>query len=150
MTAVHAVLGVTVLIACALAGAWGGWSWLRGGPSEAFWRLLRAAQGAILAQVVLGLVLLALGRHPANLHVLYGVLPAVVMALGEQLKVLSAQGVLDARDLASVQAVGRLPVDQQHDIVLAIVRRETGVMTAAALVALVLALRAAGTAGLFG
>jgi hypothetical protein len=82
--------------------------------------------------------------------VLYGVLPAVVMALGEQLKVLSAQGVLDARDLASAQAVGRLPVDQQHDIVLAIVRRETGVMTAAALVALVLALRAAGTAGLFG
>jgi hypothetical protein len=150
MTVVHAVLGVAVLVTCALAGAWGAWSWWRGGPSETFWLLLRTAQAAVLAQLVLGLVLLALGRHPASLHVLYGVLPAVVMALGEQLKVLSAQGVLDARDLASAAAVGRLPESEQRAVVLAIVRRETGVMTVAALVALVLALRAAGTAGLFG
>jgi hypothetical protein len=150
MTALHAVVGVAVLALCALAGGWGAWSWSRGGPSEAFWLLLRAAQAAILAQVVLGVLLLILGHHQRSLHTLYGVLPAVVMALAEQLKVLSAQSVLDSRDLASAEAVGRLPELEQRDVVLAIVRRETGVMTAAALVALVLALRAAGTAGWFG
>jgi hypothetical protein len=150
MTAVHAGVGVAVLGLCALAGGWGAWAWFRHAPSPAFWRLLRGAQAAILLQVVLGLVLLALGRHPASLHVLYGVLPAVVMALAEQLKVLSAQSVLDARDLESAAAVGRLPESEQRAVVVAIVRRETGVMAVAALVALALALRAAGTAGLFG
>jgi hypothetical protein len=150
VTGVHVAVGVGVLVLCAASAAWGAWAWLRGGQSRTFWRLLRAAQAAILVQLVLGLVLLALGRHPAHLHLLYGVLPAVIMALAEQLKLLSAQTVLDARQLGSAQAVGELPEAEQREVVLAILRRETGVMTAAALVALALALRAAGTAGLFG
>ena len=47
---------------------------------------------------------------------------------------------------ASVGAVpAGLPADEQQSIVLAILRREMGVMTAAALVVCFLALRAAGT-----
>ena len=53
---------------------------------------------------------------------------------------------LDARDLPDAQAVGELDEDRQRSVVLAIVRREIGVMTAAALVVAFLALRAWGTA----
>jgi hypothetical protein len=53
--------------------------------------------------------------------------------------------VLDARDLEDAQAVGRLPDDEQRSVVLQIVRRELGVMAAAALVIAFLGLRAYGT-----
>ena len=76
--------------------------------------------------------------------------PELLDRVGRVGEYLRFQSVLDARGLASGSAVGRLPASEQRDVVLAIVRRELGVMTAAALVALVLALRAAGTAGLFG
>jgi hypothetical protein len=65
--------------------------------------------------------------------------------VAEQLRLASAQLVLDARELEDAQAVGRLPEDQQRSIVLQIVRRELGVMSAAALVVCFLALRALGT-----
>ena len=51
--------------------------------------------------------------------------------------------VLDARGFESAQAVGRLPAIEQQDVVRAIVRREIGVMALAALVIVVLLLRAA-------
>ena len=66
--------------------------------------------------------------------------------VGEQLRVLSAQTVLDARGLPDAQAVGDLDADGQRSVVLAIVRREVGVMSVACLVIAFLALRAAGTA----
>jgi hypothetical protein len=52
--------------------------------------------------------------------------------------------VLDARGLEGSVAVGRLPEPEQRAVVLAIVRREMGVMAASALVVTVLALRGAG------
>jgi hypothetical protein len=55
--------------------------------------------------------------------------------------------VLDARGFESARAVGRLPQDEQRDIVQAILHRELGVMTLAAWVVVVLLVRAAQTAG---
>jgi hypothetical protein len=73
-------------------------------------------------------------------------LPLAVALIAEQLRVASAQTILDQRDLADAQAVGFLPEDQQRGIVIEIVRREVGVMALSALVVVFLALRAAGTA----
>jgi hypothetical protein len=56
----------------------------------------------------------------------------------------SAQVELDHRGLEDAQAVGRLPEAEQHAVVHAIIRREIGVMAAAALVVSVLAARGAG------
>jgi hypothetical protein len=54
--------------------------------------------------------------------------------------------VLDARDLEDAQAVGELDEAGQRSVVLAIVRREMGVMAASAVVLAFLAARAWGTA----
>jgi hypothetical protein len=150
MTAVHATVGVAVLLTCGVTGAWGAWCWARGLASPRFWPLLRVTQGVLLLQVLLGALLLLLGHKPrGNLHILYGVLPVLVMFFAEQLRIGAADQVLDAHGLESAQAVGELPEDEQRAVVMAIVRRETGVMAAAALVALALALRAVSTAGGF-
>ena len=66
--------------------------------------------------------------------------------VAEQLRVASAQTILDQRGLEDAAAVGRLPEDEQRSLVAAIVRREVGVMALSALVVVFLALRAAGTA----
>lgn len=149
MTGVHAAVGVLVLVLNAGAAGWGGWCWWQRVASPRFWPLLRAAQAVLLVQVLLGVILLLTGHHPANLHVLYGVLPVAVMFFAEQLRIGAAEQVLDAWGLENAQAVGELPEAEQREVVLAIVHRETGVMALAALIALLLALRAAGTAGLF-
>jgi hypothetical protein len=91
-------------------------------------------------------VLELIGPKSPGLHVLYGLLPVAVSFLGEQLRVASAQMVLDARGFASAAEVGKLPHDEQHGVVAAIVQRELGVMTLAALVVVALLVRAAGTA----
>ena len=54
--------------------------------------------------------------------------------------------VLDSRGFESAAEVGELPDDEQRSVVTAIVQREMGVMTLAALVIVVLLARAAGTA----
>ncbi len=99
-----------------------------------------------MIEAVLGGVL-DLGHHKApGLHLLYGLLPLLVALIAEQLRLASAQMVLDARGLESAKAVGSLPSDEQQSIVIAILRRELGVMTLAALVIVGLLVRAAGTA----
>lgn len=148
MVAVHVVVGATAIALCAASGAWGIWRWLRVLPSDRFWTILRAAQGVLGAQALLGVLLLLFGHRPrGNLHVLYGVLPLVVMFFAEQLRIGAAQQVLDGRGLERADDVGRLSEADQRSVVTEIVRREMGVMAAAALVCLVLALRAAGTSG---
>ena len=82
----------------------------------------------------------------AGLHVLYGVLPILVSFIAEQLRVASAQTVLDARGFESAKQVGRLDAQEQRVIVTSIVQREILVMTLACLVNVVLLARAAGTA----
>jgi hypothetical protein len=146
MKDVHIALGSIAIGLNAAAGGWGAWRYWQAEPSTWFWRLLRAAQAAILATVVLGGVLLLLKHKAPDLHYIYGVLPLLVSFIAEQLRLASAQMVLDARGFENAGAVGRLAEDEQRLVVRSIVLREMGVMTLSALVILVLLIRAAGTA----
>ena len=160
MTAVHAVLGFLALALTVAAAAWGSWRWWRVEPSELFWRLLRAGQVLIVLEALVGGVLYLLGERPGSgLHYVYGLTPIVVYflaeqlrrghsailedVLAEQLRLSSAETVLQARDLEDAAAMRALPEATQRSIVLQIVRRELGVMTLAALVTVGLLARAA-------
>jgi hypothetical protein len=146
LTAVHVVVGIAVLALSLAAGLWGAWCWYRVIDARWFWPLMRGAQAALIAEAGLGGVLLILGRKGyGSLHLLYGVLPIAISLVAEQLRISSAEMVLAGRDLPDAQAVGRLPEGEQRSVVLAIVRRELGVMVVAALVIFGLAVRAATT-----
>jgi hypothetical protein len=114
---------------------------------RAFWGLLRVAQGgAVLYALAVG-VLTAAGHSPSErLFYLYALLPLAVSFVAEQLRLASAQTILDQRELESAAEVGRLPEAEQLAVVSAIVHRELGVMTLSAIVVVFLALRAAATA----
>jgi hypothetical protein len=125
----------------------GAWRWYRHESSRGFWVALRVAQAAALVFALAVGVLAAAGHSSSEqLFYLYALLPLAVGFVAEQLRVSSAQTILDQRELADAQAVGGLPEAEQHAVVAAIVRREMGVMTLSALVVVFLALRAAGTA----
>jgi hypothetical protein len=143
----HLVVGVLAVALNGVAGLYGAWCWWRAAPGVWFWRLLRSGQAVVVLQVALGGVLVLIGHKPPGLHVLYGILPLLVSLIAEQLRAAAAQMVLDARGFESAQAVGKLPEDEQRGIVVAIIQRELGLMTIAALVVTVLLLRAAQTAG---
>ena len=131
----------------ALPGALGGWCWYRGEESRAFWLLLRVGQGSALTLALAVGSLAVAGRYSSDrLFYLYALLPLAVGFVAEQLRVISAQTILDRRELVDAQAVGALPEDEQRVVVAEIMRRELGVMTLSALVVVFLALRAASTA----
>jgi hypothetical protein len=146
----------------ALSGLLGAWLWYDGDRSigddpveigqhersaGAFWLLLRVGQGSALTLALAVGSLAAAGNYSTDsLFYLYALLPLAVGFVAEQLRIASAQTILDQHDLADAQAVGALPEDQQQGIVIEIVRREIGVMALSALVVVFLALRAAGTA----
>jgi hypothetical protein len=144
MTAFHIALGVAVVAVNLAAGAWGAWCWWRDSYGRAFWLMLRAGQGLVVAAAADGAVLAAMGRDLPELHLVYGLTPLLVSFLGEQLRLASADSVLQANQLEDGKAVGRLPAAEQQAIVRAIVRREMGVMAASALVVTLLGLRAGG------
>lgn len=148
MTAVHATVGTLVMLTSLLAGIWGGYSYWRADPQPRFWTLLRVSQGVLVVQVLIGGVLLASGKEPASLHVLYGLLPIGTSFVAEQLRIVAADQVLAKRGMESAREMEAMPVAEQRDIVNEIVQRETGVMAVSALVVFVLALRASGVAGL--
>lgn len=143
---VHIVVGAIAIALFTVAGLWGAWCWWRVKSSPWFWRVLRLAQLSIVIEAALGGLLLATGKKAPTLHIVYGLLPLAFSFIGEQFRISSAQSVLDQRGLESAQAVGELPVAEQHDVVRAIVRRELGVMTLAALIIVILLARAASTA----
>lgn len=150
MVTVHAVVGVTLLVLNLAAGLLGAWCWHRVEPSTRFWTLLRAGQAAIVIQVLLGALLLALGKKPRDdLHILYGVLPLVVSFIAEQFRIGSADAILAGHGYDSAAEVGELPPEEQRVVVLSIVRREMGVMAIACFIVVALALRAATTSGAF-
>ncbi len=146
MTTVHLGVGVASIALMTAAALWGAWCWYRVRASPLFWRLLRTAQGVVVLQVALGGVLLLLGKRESSLHLVYGLLPLLVSFMAEQLRIASAQMVLDGRGFQSAAEVGTLPAEEQRRVVMAIVQREVGVMALAALVIVVLLARAAGTA----
>ena len=144
MDTVHLVAGVAVLALNLAAAAWGGAMWLARRPSVAFWYVLRAAQVAVVVQVLLGGILLLLGREAADgLHYVYGLAPLAVSFLAEGARAGAAE-----RELGDV-SFETLPRERQRSIALAIVRREMGIMTVSSWVIFFLALRAAGTSTLF-
>jgi hypothetical protein len=139
--------GVAVGVLNAVPAALGTWRWYRGENSRGFWIALRVAQASALVYAAAVGVLAAAGHAPSEqLFYLYALLPLAVAFVAEQLRVASAQTILDQRNLADAQAVGALPEAEQHAIVAAIVRREMGVMTLSAMVVIFLAWRAAETA----
>jgi hypothetical protein len=143
---VHIAVGVAAIALNGAAGAYGAWLWWRVEPRAVwFWRLLRAGQAVVVLEAALGGVLELTDHKAPGLHVLYGLLPLLVSFLAEQLRIASAQMVLDTRGHESAAAVGKLPEDQQRSVVVAILRREVGVMTLSALVVVGLLARAAGT-----
>lgn len=143
MTTVHAALGIALLALFAATTVLGSLRWWQAEPSEWFWRLLRGGQLLLVAQVLLGAGLLAAGHKiDRPLHLLYGLLPVVVSFVAEQLRIAAAETVLEARGLPDAAAVGGLDEAAQRSVVLAIVRRELGVMTLAALTIVGLLLRA--------
>jgi len=130
----------------------GGWVWYRGeradpGLARLFWLMLRVGQGSAVA-FALAVGSLAAAGHTASesLFYLYALLPLAVAFVAEQLRVASAQTILDQRGLPDAAAVGQLPEQEQRVLVGAILKREVGVMSLSALVVVFLALRAAGTA----
>jgi hypothetical protein len=141
-----------VAILNALPGVLGGWRWYRCEPADqrsasAFWVLLRVGQGsAIVLALAVGVLAVAGEYSSERLFYLYALLPLAVAFVTEQLRVISAQTILDRRGLADARAVGELGEDEQRTVVAEIMRRELGVMTLSALVVVFLALRAAGTA----
>ena len=145
MKAVHLVFGVITITLSGVAGVYGAWCWFRVRNSVWFWRVLRASQAAIVVEAALGGILILLGHKSPGLHTLYGVLPLFVSFIAEQLRVSTAQMVLDKGGFESAQDVGKLPDAEQQQIVVTIMRRELGVMALAALVNTVLLARAAMT-----
>lgn len=146
MTDVAHILAIAVAVSNGLAAIVSGALWWRVEPHSYAWVLIRVGQACAVGQAAGAGVLAIAGLDPDDgLYWLYALLPVAVGFVAEQLRLASAQLVLDARDLEDAQAVGRLPEDQQRSIVLQIVRRELGVMAAAAGVTCFLALRALGT-----
>ena len=147
MKLVHLVVGVLSIALMGGAGLWGAWCWYRARRSIWFWRMLRAGQVAIVVEAALGGVLVLMGRKESSLHLIYGLLPLGISFVAEQLRIASAQMVLDSRGFESNADVGKLPEAEQRVVVISVLQRELGVMVLAALVILVLLIRAAGTGG---
>jgi heme A synthase len=143
MTGLHIAVGVLLIVLNAAAGLVGGIAWYRSRASIPFWYLLRAAQGAVFVQALLGGLLVVTNHEPEDgLHYLYGILPLFVSFVAEGARADAAHrevGDLDPETLSP---------DEQQSLALAIVRREMGIMAVSCGVIFFLGLRAAGTSGL--
>jgi hypothetical protein len=144
MTALHIALGAGLVAVNLAAGALGVLGWRRGTAAPGFWPLLRAGQALVALTALQGAILQVSGEDLPRLHLVYGLVPLGVSFVAEQLRVASAQSVLDQRGLEGSAAVRALPDDAQRELVEAIVRREIGVMATSALVVAALGVRAGG------
>jgi hypothetical protein len=142
LSRIHEILGIAVLASNGVAAAWGGVAWRRRDPSTVFWYLLRLAQAIVVAEAVVGVVLLLDGRHADAIHYVYGISPLVVSLVSEGTRITVASAeVAHAGDPEAL--------DRRERILLArrIVLREMGVMTIGAILIVTLGLRAAATGG---
>jgi hypothetical protein len=134
------LIGVNALAALAGGAGW----WLGADTGRIFWPLLRLGQLLVVVEAIDGGVLVLQGKDLPNLHLIYGLVPLAVSFVAEQLRLAAADQVLQQRDLEGREDVERLPVEEQHGLVRAILRREMGVMAASAGVVALLGVRAAG------
>jgi hypothetical protein len=144
VTGVHITLGVALVVVNLGAGLYGGWAWWRWRDAPGFWTLLRAGQLLVAIEAVIGLVLSLRGEDMPPLHLVYGLTPLGVAFIAEQLRIVAAQVELDHRKLSGRDAIAALPEHERRELVRAILRRETGVMAASAMVVAVLGVRASG------
>jgi heme A synthase len=143
MTGLHIAVGVLLIVLNAAAGLVGGIAWYRSRASIPFWYLLRAAQGAVFLQALLGGLLVVTNHEPEDsLHYLYGILPLFVSFVAEGARADAAH-----REVGDLDPETLTP-DEQQSLALAIVRREMGIMAVSCGVIFFLGLRAAGTSGL--
>lgn len=143
MIAAHIVIGSLAIFFNLVAFLWGAAAWQRQRPSPLFWKLLRTAQGFVILEALFGGALIIIGDKASDLHYIYGAVPLFLALIAEQLKISAAQLTLDKRGIDSSAEVVKLPPQEQREIVVAILRREIGVMTLACLVVVVLLARAA-------
>jgi hypothetical protein len=141
---VHSTLGWIAIGLNAAAAALGAVAWLLRANPKPFWWLLRAGQGMIMLEAVIGAALLLDGSDLPRLHLVYGLTPIAVAFLAEQLKLLATQTLLDKRGLQSGADVAKLAREEQLAFVTAVLRRELGVMATSAFIVAVLAARAQG------
>lgn len=154
VSAAYTAAGLAVIALNLLAAVVGAVSWQRNVPSVAFWYLLRAAQIATGFFVLFACVVYATGyRASDELHYLYVFLPVAVSFLAELMRGASASQELgdrlSPREPKTSQELGELfaglDPDRQQTIGLAIIRRETAVMTLASFVIAFLIWRALDT-----
>jgi hypothetical protein len=138
LTEVHLILGVATIALNLAAGLWGAVAWLASRASVWFWYVLRAAQIAVIAQVLLGALLLVGGKEATDgIHYMYGAAPLVVNLFAEGMRVSAAGREIGERDFEALAA------GEQRAIALRIVRREMGVMSLAAFLIVAFSVRAA-------
>ncbi len=143
MTDAHELIGAITIAVNATAAAIGLIAWLTR-PVRAFWYVLRAGQILVMLAAVTGAALLLDGKDLPRLHLIYGLVPIAVSFVAEQLRLASAEIVLEQKGLENAQEVATLPQAEQHELVAGIIRRETAVMAASAAVVALLCLRAQG------
>jgi hypothetical protein len=106
--------------------------------------LLRAGQALLMVEAVDGAILVLAGHDLPSLHLIYGLVPLGVSFVAEQLRLAAATAVLDQHGLEGRADLELLSPGEQSELVQAIMRRELGVMAAAAAVVALLGVRAAG------
>jgi heme A synthase len=140
---IHIAVGVFLIALNLIAGLIGGIAWFRKKPSTNFWYVLRGAQVAVFIQALLGMLLVVTGHQPKEeLHYLYGILPLFISFIAEGAKIGAAE-----RELGDIDPES-MPESDRRAVVMAILRREMGIMVVSCWVIFFLALRAASTSGL--
>ena len=132
-------MGVALMVLNLVAALWGTVAWAAKRASVSFWYVLRVAQLAVVASVVLGLVRLAAGAAPSDkLHYVYGVAPLVIAVVTEAMRAGAA-----AREVAEVEGDAEaLPHREKVLLARRVVVREIGIMTVGVILVVTLLLRA--------
>ncbi len=79
LSSLHSRIALAAIFFAFAMGAWAAWNYFRGrGISANYWGALVVGEILMLAQGVIGIVLLLMGARPEDwLHLLYGVLVAL-------------------------------------------------------------------------
>ena len=85
MGKVHLAVGATIAVAFLLLTIWGITAWIRNKtPGQGFWRLLAIGQGALVAQVLVGIIMFFVYGGMHWLHYAYGAFPLLVLGVAHR------------------------------------------------------------------